>query len=550
MTSKIQDQPDPNALIVAHDRLVPWRLNPRKTIEGIDELAASIKEKGILTSLLVREGPDGRFEIIAGERRWLAAAEIGLSLIPIRIRHDLANDDDALEAAVVDNIQRVDVHPLEEADCFAALRSRGRDVEDIAAGVGRSTSHVYRRLLLTGLCEAGRQAFTAGQLTTGAAEQLARVADPELQTTVLESALRTGGGQMVDEPVSVRSIRLALDWKLLDLKKAKWELTDAKLVPAAGACSSCPKRTGAQAQLFGEAEADDRCTDPKCWGDKREAYAKVQLKRAKKAGHKVLNAAEATELYPQEYSARDAYGLKERGYYDLDHASYGQGPWREVLEGHELPITVARDPHSGEVHELVRVEDVEPLLKTLEEDAEPGKPTPRPSKRNAEELKQERIWQAKQEAGARVLGELVKKVEAGEVSTADALRFIAEAALGYGDAGYVAARRRGLLPEDAPRWGVGGANASTEALAPYIAKTERIEDLVALCLELLISEDFPIEIIGAEPSVGQRAVEHAGIDWLAIEKEAVEAVTAAAEEAPKASKKKRSKKASKAEPAE
>lgn len=165
--------------------LVPWSMNPRKSMGDLESLTAAVREQGILQRLLVRPAADGcgGFEIICGERRWRAARAAGLAAVPVDVTEDLDDDTDALAACVAENMHREDVHPLEEADGIAAMRERCT-VEEIAARLGRHVSYVYRRLALAGLCGTGRDALVAGQLTVAGAERLARVTDPDLQAHV------------------------------------------------------------------------------------------------------------------------------------------------------------------------------------------------------------------------------------------------------------------------------------------------------------------------------------------------------------------------------
>ncbi|MGH6829524.1 MAG: ParB/RepB/Spo0J family partition protein, partial [Rhizomicrobium sp.] len=129
--------------------LKPGRFQPRKSFAGeaLDELAASIKEKGVLTPILVRPVGADSYEIVAGERRWRAAQMAHLHDVPVVVK-ELA-DAEALEIALIENIQRSDLNALEEAAAYQELMERfGRTQEQVAQDVGKSRSHVANTVRL------------------------------------------------------------------------------------------------------------------------------------------------------------------------------------------------------------------------------------------------------------------------------------------------------------------------------------------------------------------------------------------------------------------
>ncbi|HEX8570539.1 MAG TPA: ParB/RepB/Spo0J family partition protein [Caulobacteraceae bacterium] len=145
----------------------------------IEELADSIREKGILQPLLVRPAPGaaGEFQIIAGERRWRAAQRAGLRTVPVLVR-DL-DDLEVLEVAIVENVQRADLNAMEEAQGYKALLERfGRTQEVVAKTVGKSRSHVANTMRLLSLPEEVQQHVAAGRLTAGHARAIATAPDP------------------------------------------------------------------------------------------------------------------------------------------------------------------------------------------------------------------------------------------------------------------------------------------------------------------------------------------------------------------------------------
>ena len=145
----------------------------------LDELAASIREKGLLQPILVRPAPGaaGEFQIVAGERRWRAAQRAGLHTVPVVVRE--LDDLDVLEIGIVENVQRADLTALEEALGYKALIERfGRTQEQVAQVVGKSRSHVANALRLLNLPDDVQEHITAGRLSAGHARAIASAPDP------------------------------------------------------------------------------------------------------------------------------------------------------------------------------------------------------------------------------------------------------------------------------------------------------------------------------------------------------------------------------------
>lgn len=158
------------------EKIVQAAFQPRKTFEpeALAELAQSIRDKGVLQPLLVRPRGEG-FEIVAGERRWRAAQLAGLNEVPVVIR-DLG-DREALEIAIVENLQREDLGPLEEARAYQALLDQGLNQEGVAQAVGKGRSTVANALRLLTLPETALRALEAGELSAGHARAI--LAQPE-----------------------------------------------------------------------------------------------------------------------------------------------------------------------------------------------------------------------------------------------------------------------------------------------------------------------------------------------------------------------------------
>ena len=165
--------------------------NPRKHFADADleDLAKSIRDKGLLQPLVVRPRADGDFEIVAGERRWRAAQKAGVHEVPVLIR-DLS-DGEALEIALIENIQRSDLNPLEEARAYGMLLGQfSYTQQQLADSVGKSRSHIANTLRLLTLPDSVRQMIEDGKLTAGHARTLVATDSPaELADRIIKLGL-------------------------------------------------------------------------------------------------------------------------------------------------------------------------------------------------------------------------------------------------------------------------------------------------------------------------------------------------------------------------
>jgi ParB family chromosome partitioning protein len=161
--------------------LYPGRLQPRRRVSdaALEDLSRSIAEKGILQPILVRRHPNdpNSYEIIAGERRWRAAQMVPVHTVPVMVR-DLS-DREALEIALIENLQRQDLSPLEEAEGYRRLLDEfAHSQENLAQSVGKSRSHVANTMRLLGLPEPVKNMLDQGQLSAGHARALIGARDP------------------------------------------------------------------------------------------------------------------------------------------------------------------------------------------------------------------------------------------------------------------------------------------------------------------------------------------------------------------------------------
>jgi ParB family chromosome partitioning protein len=176
---------------VEADRLVPGRFQPRQDFaaEALEGLAASIREQGIVQPIVVVARGD-KFEIVAGERRWRAAMQAGLSRVPVVVR-ERRSDKEMLELALVENLQREDLNPLEAAAAYARLREEFHlTQEDVARRVGKDRTTIANALRLLKLPASVREKIRDGSLSAGHARALVALASADDQERLADEILR------------------------------------------------------------------------------------------------------------------------------------------------------------------------------------------------------------------------------------------------------------------------------------------------------------------------------------------------------------------------
>jgi len=266
---------------------MPSPTNPRRTFDAtaLQELARSIGQDGVITPIVLR--PNGTpsipgkpvqlpYELVAGERRWRASKIAGKDTIAAEIRD--MTDEEVRSVQILENLQREDLGPMEEAEGYAQLaKDMGLGAAEIAQKLGKQGSYVQQRLRLLDLVKPVREALRSGEITFGFALEIAKLSVDAEQKRALELCSGYGAPRTVEQ---FRD-RLDKEFRLL-LAAAPFSLKDATLHPDAPACEDCPKRTGANSLLFGDVQADDRCTDPKCYGVKVQTVIHVRLGELKK----------------------------------------------------------------------------------------------------------------------------------------------------------------------------------------------------------------------------------------------------------------------------
>ena len=286
--------------------------NPRRIFEdaALKELAESIRTQGILSPLLVRPLNEQGFEIVAGARRYRAAQMAEAATVPVRIVH--LTDAETLEAQLVENLMRRDVHPMEEANGFRALLNLDEpkySIEQIAARTGKNPSYIAARLKLTELAPVVVEAFYREEIGVGHALLLAKL-QPDQQEQALAACFKedwSAGGQKPKRILlPVRSLQFWIESNvLLILKLAPFDKRDAQLVPATGSCVDCPMRTGHNKLLFSDLGKLDACTSPTCYQNKVDAHV-----------------AKAIAARPKLVQISTAYGQQKEGSATLPRNKY------------------------------------------------------------------------------------------------------------------------------------------------------------------------------------------------------------------------------------
>ncbi|WP_460272949.1 ParB/RepB/Spo0J family partition protein [Celeribacter sp. ULVN23_4] len=192
-TTETGSEPRRADMLVPIEKIAPNPDQPRRTFDqsALDELAESIREKGVIQPLIVRENPRkaGDYEIVAGERRWRASQIARLHELPVLVRD--YSDTEVLEVAIIENIQRSDLNAIEEAAGYKQLMERfGHTQEKLSDALGKSRSHIANLMRLLQLPEDVQQYVISGQLSAGHARALVTAENPyELAQKIIENGL-------------------------------------------------------------------------------------------------------------------------------------------------------------------------------------------------------------------------------------------------------------------------------------------------------------------------------------------------------------------------
>lgn len=389
--------------------IVTSRTNPRKHFDPVklSELTENIKVAGVHTPVLLRPLPGSRcdetaymdprpvYELISGERRYRASQQAHIGSIPAIIR--ALSDEEALEIQLTENLQRDDLTALEEAEGYETLRDRHDPpltADDIAQRIGKSRSHVYARLKLLALCPEGRQLLQDGKIEPAVAEQIARIPDTRVQAQALGNVVNA----MTGEALSVRAARdLIRRQYMLKLTEAPFKLTEQ--VPGMDtepACNACPRRTGADPDLFADMNGADLCLDLGCYRAKVSAHQHAQLTAARASGATIIEGREAREIIPPTSDGRidgylrldDPRDAPGKGAKTLRHAI------GDLMETEGIAPTLVVDPASKDAQTIAVLDTATATrllaLKGHQDQADELEKQARTSAKAAEELQQQK----------------------------------------------------------------------------------------------------------------------------------------------------------------
>ncbi|MBZ0328684.1 MAG: ParB/RepB/Spo0J family partition protein [Altibacter sp.] len=241
---------------------------PRKTFnkDALQQLSESIEEHGVLQPITVRQ-LNGHYIIVMGERRYRASKLAGKKTIPCIVR--TYENNDVLEVQIIENLQRQDVEPTEEAEAIAYLSEKYAPA-DIAKRLGRTDNFVRQRLKLAGLIDGFKHFVRNGEMTISLGVGVA-LFEPEEQQMILET---------MGEDFNAHQINRMIKDQTYDLDKASFDVTDKKLVPKAGSCIECPFNAANQGNLFGEGKMV--CTKAACFETKKSKSFLNVIEKSKK----------------------------------------------------------------------------------------------------------------------------------------------------------------------------------------------------------------------------------------------------------------------------
>ena len=250
------------------EKVFPDPTQPRKTFNEkfLEELSQSIKKHGVLQPITVRKSGSEHI-IVMGERRYRSSKLAGKKTIPCIVRE--YENNDILEIQIIENLQRQDVEPTEEADAIAYL-SEKYSATEIAKRLGRGDNFIRQRLKLAGLIEGFKHFVRNGEMTISLGVGVA-LFEPEEQQMMLET---------MGEDFSAHQINRMIKDQTYDLDKAPFDVEDKKLVAKAGSCIECPFNAANQGNLFGDGTMV--CTKSACYETKKSKSFLNLIEKSKK----------------------------------------------------------------------------------------------------------------------------------------------------------------------------------------------------------------------------------------------------------------------------
>jgi ParB/RepB/Spo0J family partition protein len=533
-----------SVLTLAH--LVPSPFNPRSGTDTaqLADLADSIRTSGLQQPIVVRPLPadhQGRqhpsrheaWEIVFGHRRAMAAGAAGLTQIPAIVR-DLT-DQQVIVAQAIENLQREDLSPMDEARGYRQLLDQLQvPVDEIVQRVGRKRTQIYARLKLLELVPEAVEALERGEIGAEVAQLVARIPLPKLQVKALAKIEELRASIYQDRDPSYREIRtLLVDEFTLQLSKTIFPLDDATLLPAAGSCLACPKRSGANLDLFGDIvdppktkrhwdserarKGEEICTDPECFAAKKAAQlARVAAELEAKGKTVVTGAAAKRALKIDRYSSKPEVKGEYVALADV------KAELKKVGKDKAPAVVTLQDPASGRMVQAVKKADLAAAGVKVKEEKKPERYdyAAESRKREAEQAKREVAARVDMNVRRAVFDQLRAKIAATPRSAFD-LGLVAAAAL----AGVEYSAREAL----AKLWGHGSTEKLGKALGSMSAA-----DLNLFLMDCALVNDLIVNAWRPEPAdTLHAAARHYKIDADAIRAQVKEQMDAADADAAK-----------------
>lgn len=345
--------------VVAKGKLIPREDNPRHVntkSKSFVELVASVRAAGIVTPLLGRPHPQmpGCVELLAGHRRRLAGEAAGLEEYPVVVRE--MDDRTALEVLVFENLDRENLTPLEEARGVDLLLRSQHEPAEIAGRMGKTVQWVARRRQLLELTGQWKKWAEEKEVSAAHLELVARL-PKTVQDGLFERLTEHFDGEtdtLWMGAGTLSNLRDIIAEELMELKGAPWDKENAVLVPKAGACSACPKRSGCQPTLFGDPEdAGDRCLDKTCWTEKKRAHMAARKAALKKEYPDIVMVIGKDADWKDEDAPANRGALKSYQFKECKKGAEGAKPALIVCGKGEGSLTWVQTEQSGGTREKV-----------------------------------------------------------------------------------------------------------------------------------------------------------------------------------------------------
>jgi ParB/RepB/Spo0J family partition protein len=502
--------------------------NPRKRFNEIklQELATDIATQGVQQPIVVRsrmidptasraEDMFDGYELVFGHRRLRAACIAALTTMPCIVR--TMTDEQVKRAQISENLQREDVHPIEEAEGFQALLDADPtlNADKLAEEFGKSRSYIYGRLKLLHACPEIREACLKGEIGAEVTLLVSRLRTDKLQQKALgyirgkNLDTKDGGKQ------SFRRIRDLLNERFtLALKKAIFDIKDQTLLPSCGSCEDCPRRSGNAPEYADVATGKkdthwshnnfgaDVCTDPDCWDAKKTAHLKRQATALIAKGKVVVDGNKARQVISADGTVKNGYiAIK-----DVDDPKLLKARMAAQKDGSIVPpqVVTIQNPRDGKIVEAVKVSDLEAAGVKAKAGKSGGRTSPNweqeRKEREAEHARRESMAKGESARRLQVLKAIRATIQTSERSAFD-LQLIARAAIAGVPWG-----ARELL---ASLWGKKGDGEMQKALGSMAAA-----DLTVFLFDCALIRDCVVDAyhLDKEPETLFAVAKHYGIE--------------------------------------